>query len=182
EVQVQDPAEAPEDEAPASDADAKGTRTKPTAPGRKGKDGKVGSSPANWAAGSQPTGAEAGSRTAKRPAPKADEPATEPVTTVTQNPEGMGEVLDTSTPKGAAKAGLGWITLFTVPRAAVFDGATSLGTTPLQKFPLPVGTYRLRVVDPTDAESASRLLSAPIRPGEVTKLQIRLADLPLYKE
>jgi serine/threonine-protein kinase len=64
----------------------------------------------------------------------------------------------------------------------VFDGATQLGTTPLAKFPLPVGVYSLRVVDPTDAEAASRLLSAPIRPGEVTKLQIRLADLPLYKE
>nr|WP_240359502.1 serine/threonine-protein kinase [Pyxidicoccus trucidator] len=157
---------------------ASGTRA---TPGRKGKDG---TSPANWAAASkkEPSGTDT-SKTAKRkgtPAEQAKVP--EPVTTVTQDPDGMGEVLDTSTAKGAAKAGLGWITLYTVPRAAVFDGATHLGTTPLQKFPLPVGTYRLRVVDPTDAEAASRLLSAPIKPGEVTKIQIRLADLPLYNE
>ncbi|MFP2911709.1 serine/threonine protein kinase, partial [Pyxidicoccus sp. 3LFB2] len=162
-----------------------GTRAAGTGtPGRKGKDG---SSPANWAAASkkdpkEPAGTDTG-RTGKRTRPPAEEAkAPEPVTTVTQNPDDMGEVLDTSTAKGAAKAGLGWITLYTVPRAAVFDGATHLGTTPLLKFPLPVGTYRLRVVDPTDAEAASRLLSAPIKPGEVTKIQIRLADLPLYNE
>ncbi|WP_095958629.1 serine/threonine protein kinase [Corallococcus macrosporus] len=109
-------------------------------------------------------------------------PAAEPVTTVSQDPDALAEVLDTSTAKGAAKAGLGWMTLYTVPRAAVFDGATELGTTPLKKFPLPVGVYRLRVVDPTGVESVSRLLSAPIKPGEETKIQIRLADLPPYKE
>ncbi|MBU8899419.1 serine/threonine protein kinase [Corallococcus sp. H22C18031201] len=114
-------------------------------------------------------------------APRA--PAAEPVTTVTQSPDGMAQVLDTRTAKGAAKAGLGWLTLSTLPlHAAVFDGSTQLGTTPLQKFPLPVGTYRLRVVDPTSSDGASKLLSAPIRPGEVTKLQIRLADLPSYAD
>ncbi|MBZ4416616.1 serine/threonine-protein kinase [Myxococcus sp. RHSTA-1-4] len=158
---------------------ATGTSTTRPASGTSTRKGKDGSSPANWASGTD-TGT---GRTVKRARtqPEATPPA-EPVTTVTQNPEDLGEVLDTSTPKGAAKAGLGWITLYTVPRAAVFDGATSLGTTPLQKFPLPVGTYRLRVVDPTDAEAPSRLLSAPVKPGEVTKIQIRLADLPLYKD
>ncbi|MBN8467236.1 protein kinase [Corallococcus exiguus] len=117
-----------------------------------------------------------------RPAkPEPSERPPEPVTTVTQveNPE----VLDTTTAKGAAKAGLGWLTLYTVPKnAAVFDGATQLGTSPLIKFPLPIGTYRLRVVDPQDPGGTSKLLSAPIRPGEVTKLQIRLADLPAYSD
>ena len=145
----------------------------PRTPARKAKDGATASRDSS----SADTG-----KVAKRPRASSGAPAPEPVTTVTQNPEDLGEVLDTSTPKGAAKAGLGWITLYTVPRAAVFDGATHLGTTPLQKLPLPVGTYRLRVVDPTDAEAASRLLSAPVKPGEVTKIQIRLADLPLYKE
>lgn len=160
-------------------------------PGRKAKDGA--SSPARSAAASkaeaEPASAKAvppaqASPPPREPAPRvaAAHPAAEPVTTVTQDPEGMAEVLDTSTAKGAAKAGLGWMTLYTVPRAAVFDGATELGTTPLKKFPLPVGVYRLRVVDPTGVESVSRLLSAPIKPGEETKIQIRLADLPPYKE
>ncbi|RKH00090.1 serine/threonine protein kinase [Corallococcus carmarthensis] len=126
----------------------------------------------------KPTVAKVDPRPAK-PEPSVRPP--EPVTTVTQaeNPE----VLDTTTAKGAAKAGLGWLTLYTVPKnAAVFDGATQLGTSPLTKFPLPVGTYRLRVVDPQDPGGTSKLLSAPIRPGEVTKLQIRLADLPAYSD
>ncbi|MCP3104293.1 protein kinase [Myxococcus sp. K15C18031901] len=120
-------------------------------------------------------------RKGKNAGPK-EKPEDEPVTTVTQDPDALAEVMDTSTPKGAAKAGLGWISLSTVPRAAVFDGSTQLGTTPLQKFPLPVGTYRLRVVDPTSPDAPSRLLAAPVKPGEVTKLQVRLSDLPLYKE
>ncbi|QSQ27250.1 protein kinase [Pyxidicoccus parkwayensis] len=160
----------PSDLAPAEPQKAApGTKT----PARKTKDG---------ATASRDTSAGETGRGVKRTRAQTGEAAPEPVTTVTQDPDDVGEVLDTSTPKGAAKAGLGWITLHTVPRAAVFDGATQLGTTPLQKIPLPVGTYRLRVVDPTDAEAASRLLSAPVKPGEVTKIQIRLADLPLYKE
>ncbi|MCE9672458.1 protein kinase [Myxococcus stipitatus] len=129
--------------------------------------------------GSEPT--KPPTRKAKAAEPKAT-PEQEPVTTVTQDPDALAEVMDTTTTKGAAKAGLGWITLYTVPRAAVFDGSTQLGTTPLQKFPLPVGTYRLRVVDPTSPDAPSKLLAAPVKPGVVTKLQIRLSDLPPYKE
>ncbi|WP_240357125.1 protein kinase domain-containing protein [Myxococcus eversor] len=141
---------------------------------RKGKD-----------AATSPTTGKGGAEASSKPTPKRGDSKAkdvpEPVTTVTQE-EDVAEVMDTSTPKGAAKAGMGWITLYTVPRAAVFDGATQLGTSPLQKFPLPVGTYSLRLVDPTNADGVSRRLSAPVRPGEVTKLQIRLEDLPLYKE
>ncbi|MCY1042830.1 protein kinase [Corallococcus sp. bb12-1] len=119
---------------------------------------------------------------APKPAPEPSQRAPEPVTTVTQTPE-VAEVLDTSTAKGAKKAGLGWLTLYTVPKnAAVFDGSTQLGTSPLIKLATPVGTYRLRVVDPQDPGGTSKLLSVPIRPGEVTRLQIRLADLPPYTE
>ncbi|WP_223633835.1 serine/threonine-protein kinase [Corallococcus sp. EGB] len=145
------------------------------APGSKGshKARPAGASAAP-AVAEKPAVAKAETRPAKPEAP-------EPITTVTQ--EANPEVLDTSTSKGAAKAGLGWLTLYTVPKnAAVFDGATQLGTSPLSKFPLPVGTYRLRVVDPQDPGGTSKLLSAPIRPGEVTKLQIRLADLPAYAD
>ncbi|WP_044280843.1 serine/threonine-protein kinase [Myxococcus stipitatus] len=124
------------------------------------------------------TGSPRGGR-AKETKPKSDK---EPVTTVTQDPNALAEVVDTSSAQGAAKAGMGWITLKTVPQAAVFDGSTQLGTTPLNKFPLPVGTYSLRLVDPTNAEAVSRLLSVPINPGKTTPITIRLADLPLYKE
>ncbi|MFY2563072.1 serine/threonine protein kinase, partial [Corallococcus terminator] len=150
-----------------------GVRTASVTSPRKGKD-----------AATSPTGkgvAEAASKPTPRRVEGKAKDVPEPVTTVTQEEDGA-KVIDTSTAKGAAAAGMGWITLYTVPRAAVFDGATQLGTSPLQKFPLPVGTYTLRLVDPTDVDAVSRRLSAPIRPGEVTKLQIRLADLPLYKE
>ncbi|RKH39939.1 serine/threonine protein kinase, partial [Corallococcus llansteffanensis] len=124
-------------------------------------------------------------KTAPTPTTPPQEPskrAPEPVTTVTQTPD-VAEVLDTSTAKGAAKAGLGWLTLYTVPKnAAVFDGSTQLGTSPLIRVAIPVGTYRLRVVDPQDPGGTSKLLSVPVRPGELTKLQIRLADLPPYTE
>jgi serine/threonine-protein kinase len=93
--------------------------------------------------------------------------------------EGETQLLDTSTPQRAAKAGLGWLTLYTVPPAAVFDGDAQLGTTPLKKVVLPVGTYRLRVVDP---DGVDRLLSAPIKPGKVTQLTIQLSDLPALEE
>ncbi|GHG91973.1 hypothetical protein GCM10012319_53400 [Comamonas sp. KCTC 72670] len=194
---VAEPA-APAEDAPSEDAPEAHARAPEAAkPTRKGKEA---GSPARWAAAPKPESkleakvpavpaaavaaepARAPVPATPAPAPVAARPVDEPVTTVTQEPEGMAEVLDTSTAKGAAKAGLGWITLYTVPRAAVFDGSTQLGTTPLKKFPLPVGVYRLRVVDPTNAEAESRLLSAPIKPGEETKFQIRLADLPLYKD
>ncbi len=180
----------PAPEAPAEPPDAKAKAPSNAAPARKGKEV---ASPTRTASASraEPEGSSAkapagaagnGAAKASAPVAAAARASAEPVTTATQDVEGLAEVLDTSTAKGAAKAGLGWITLYTVPRAAVFDGATHLGTTPLKKFPLPVGIYRLRVVDPTNAEAESRLLSAPIKPGEETKMQIRLADLPLYKE
>ena len=71
-----------------------------------------------------------------------------------QNPDGRRRWWTPAAPKGAAKAGIGLLTLVTVPPAAVFDGATSLGTTPLQKLPLQVGTYRLRVVGSEGDEQA----------------------------
>jgi len=173
-AQAATPSPPPETETPPEKGSttAKGVRTASATATRKSRDGEQ-------ATASKQEGAAGTAKTAKS-ARVQEEAVPEPVTTVTQ--EDMAEVLDTSTPKGAAKAGLGWLTLRTVPRAAVFDGATQLGTTPLEKMPLPVGTYTLRVLDPTDEEATSRRLSAPIRPGEVTKLQIRLADLPLYKE
>ncbi|QSQ18189.1 serine/threonine-protein kinase [Myxococcus landrumensis] len=149
--------------------------TKP-ASGTRGKDKETTGAKGTTDSGK---GSTRGVRGKEPPKPKTDK---EPVTTVTQDPNALAEVLDTSSAQGAAKAGMGWISLSTVPPAAVFDGSTQLGTTPLKKFPLPVGTYSLRLVDPTNAEAVDRRLSAPINPGKVTTIQIRLADLPLYKE
>ncbi|RKH48510.1 serine/threonine protein kinase [Corallococcus sp. AB050B] len=174
-----EPEKAPEPEPPTPEpvVEATPVDTKKAPAGKGGRKPKPGTVTA--ASTDAPAVAKAEPRPAKKPEPS--ERAPEPVTTVTQ--EENPEVLDTSTTHGAAKAGLGWLTLYTVPRnAAVFDGATQLGTSPLTKFPLPVGTYRLRVVDPQDPGGTSKLLSAPIRPGEVTKLQIRLADLPAYAD
>ncbi|HEX4622530.1 MAG TPA: serine/threonine-protein kinase, partial [Myxococcaceae bacterium] len=97
-------------------------------------------------------------------------------TPLTQRAEGEAEVLDTRTAGGAAKDGLGWLSLFTVPPAQVFDGANNLGVSPLVKVPLPAGTYRLRLVDP---EGQNRMLSAKIKPGEVSTMKISVGDLPL---
>jgi serine/threonine-protein kinase len=158
---VQEPSE-PEPETvaaaelpPKSRADTRRTRTQATAASKTGQEPK------------QATGAKSKPGAEAKPAAAVPETLGDP------------EVIDTSTARGAAKAELGWLTLYTVPRSAVFEGDNQLGTTPLRKVPLPVATYRLRVVDP---DGASRLLSAPIKPGEHTEMTIRVGDLPLWEE
>lgn len=93
------------------------------------------------------------------------------------NPDEV-QVLDTRNSRTAKEDGVGWLTLYTVPPAAVFDGDTQLGTTPLTKVPFPVGVYKLKVMDPDGTE---RVLSAPIKAGEVTSMKLRVADLPAAK-
>jgi serine/threonine-protein kinase len=105
--------------------------------------------------------------------------AAEPNTTVQVNPDGEPEVLDTKDPRKMRKARIGLLTLYTIPRAAVFDGQTSLGTTPLLKVPLPAGTYRLRVVDP---EGNSRMFSGVVEVAKDNKYTIKVSDLPAYGE
>jgi len=105
----------------------------------------------------------------------ATKPAAEPEPEVETEPE----IIDTSTVKGAKKAKIGWLTLYTTPRAAVFDGDTQLGTTPLRKVALPQATYRLVVVD---SEGTNHWLSVPIKPGEVTEMTVRVSDLPVVED
>ncbi|HEX8705280.1 MAG TPA: protein kinase, partial [Myxococcaceae bacterium] len=105
--------------------------------------------------------------------------AAQPQTTLEVDPSGEAVVLDTSSPKAMKKAGIGLLTLATVPPAAVFDGQTSLGTTPLTKVPLQAGTYKLRIVDP---DGVSRLFSAPVGLAKESKYRIKVSDLPLYPE
>jgi serine/threonine-protein kinase len=125
------------------------------------------------------TAAEGEQTASKDPRDLEGQLAEEPNTTVEQNPDGEAVVLDTKDPRKMRKAGIGLLTLYTVPRAAVFDGQTSLGTTPLMKVPLPAGTYRLRVVDP---EGNSRLFSAPVELAKDNKYTIKVSDLPPYGE
>ncbi|MDC0708331.1 serine/threonine protein kinase [Stigmatella sp. ncwal1] len=105
--------------------------------------------------------------------------AVQPETTLDETPAGEAQVVDTTSKKGMRKAGIGLLSLSTVPPAAVFDGNTSLGTTPLRKVPLQVGTYRLRIVD---SEGQSRLFSAPVELAKERKYTIRVSDLPLYPD
>jgi serine/threonine protein kinase, bacterial len=105
--------------------------------------------------------------------------AVQPETTRDETSEGDVQVVDTTSKQGMRKAGIGLLTLSTVPPAAVFDGNTSLGTTPLRKVPLQAGTYRLRIVDP---EGQSRLFSAPVELAKERKYAIRVSDLPLYPD
>ncbi|MBX5484733.1 MAG: hypothetical protein IRZ16_23160 [Myxococcaceae bacterium] len=112
-----------------------------------------------------------------KPAAQPQPPATPATTATTASDEPIEvEVLDTHNARAAERDGVGWLTLYTVPPAFVYDGDTRLGTTPLIKVPLPKGVYRLRVMDP---DSKYRMLSVPIRAGEEQKLKIRVSDLPL---
>ena len=84
--------------------------------------------------------------------------------------------IDTRSAKRAAKSGVGFLSLYTVPSVWVYDGATSLGATPLLKVPLPAGIYKLRL---KDSDGTYRTLSANIDPGKVSEMKIRVADLPV---
>jgi serine/threonine-protein kinase len=119
---------------------------------------------------------QAESKPAPEPKPVA---ATKPAAEPTPEAEAEPEILDTSTVKGAKKAKIGWLTLYTTPRAAVFDGESQLGTTPLRKVALPEATYRLIVVD---SEGTNHWLSVPIKPGQVTEMTVRVSDLPVVED
>jgi serine/threonine-protein kinase len=78
----------------------------------------------------------------------------------------------------ARAAGVGYLTVRTInpSSAAVFDGDTSLGSTPLVKMPLDVGAHQLRVVD---GESKLRLLSVSIEAGKTLEIKaVDVATLP----
>ncbi|WP_224248679.1 serine/threonine-protein kinase [Hyalangium gracile] len=105
--------------------------------------------------------------------------AQEPNTTLEVDPDGEAVVVDTKDPRKMKKAGIGLLTLYTVPRAAVFDGNTLLGTTPLMKVPLQAGTYRLRILD---SDGNSRLFSAPVVVAKDNKYTITVSDLPMYTQ
>ncbi len=148
--------------------------TRATAPGQGSTSAP--STPAAAAPGSTQPAPVAPAPAPRIPTAKVDEDGPElPVTTVTQDTTDL-LVVDTRSEQAAAKAGLGFLTLTTVPSAWVFDGATALGASPLQRVPLPKGVYRLRL---RDADGKYRTLSAKIEAGKESTMTILLADLPL---
>jgi len=155
---------------PSEKLSATTTRPSPSKPGTS----RPKSEPSRPGAGTpSPTGAPS------KPQNLEEQVAASPQTTLEVDPSGEAEVVDTSSPKALRKAGMGLLTLATVPPAAVFEGQTSLGTTPLRKVPLLAGTYRLRIVD---SDGVSRLFSAPVELAKERKYTIRVSDLPLYPE
>jgi serine/threonine-protein kinase len=81
-----------------------------------------------------------------------------------------GEVEIVRDTRSAKNADVGYLTLFTInpSHAAVFEGGTSLGTTPLSKVPLDEGHHTLRVVDD---ESHNRTFEVQVKAGQVTELK-----------
>jgi serine/threonine-protein kinase len=83
--------------------------------------------------------------------------------------------------KSAKSAQVGYLTLFTVnpSKAAVFEGNTALGNTPLSKVPLDDGAHALRVVD---ADSQNRSFSVTIKAGQTTEFKgVDVSTMSLMK-
>ncbi len=93
-----------------------------------------------------------------------------------KNADGVEIVKDS---RSAREASMGYVTLRTVnpSSAAVFQGGSSLGSTPLVKVPLDVGTHKLRVID---GDSKSRLLSVTVEAGKTLELKgVDVGSLPM---
>ena len=82
--------------------------------------------------------------------------------------------------KSAALHDVGYLSLRTVnpSNAAVFDGDSALGSTPLNKVPLDVGIHRLRIID---GDSKARMLSVSIEVGKPAVMNaVDVQSLPLH--
>ncbi len=83
--------------------------------------------------------------------------------------------------KSAEAHDVGYLSLRTInpSSTAVWDGETSLGSTPLAKVPMDEGVHRLRVVD---GESKNRLLSVSVKGGQTLELKaVDVSTLPLMQ-
>ncbi len=81
--------------------------------------------------------------------------------------------------KSATALDVGYLSLRTVnpSEAAVFDGNTHLGSTPLAKVPLDEGVHKLRIVD---GDSKNRSLSVTIEGGKTMEVRaVDVQSLPL---
>lgn len=82
----------------------------------------------------------------------------------------------TSSPRVSTKAKQGLLTLVTFPEAEVRYGKRVIGTTPLWKQPLPVGTQSLTLIGP---DGARRKFSVRIKEDEPQAFRIDLEALPI---
>jgi serine/threonine-protein kinase len=92
---------------------------------------------------------------------------------------GNGDVQIVRDSKSAKALDVGYLSLRTLnpSSAAVFDGNTSLGSTPLAKVPLDEGVHRLRIVD---GDSKNRMLSVTIEGGKTMEIKaVDVQSLPL---
>ena len=91
------------------------------------------------------------------------------------DPNGVQVVRDA---KGAKANAVGYLSLRTVnpSSAAVFMGASSLGSTPLIKMPIEAGVHQLRVVD---GDSKNRSLSVTITAGKTEEMNVNVGSLPV---
>ncbi len=90
-----------------------------------------------------------------------------------QAPLGVTEAAPAAKKAPARK--LGSLTLLTTPTATVKFKGRSLGSTPLSRVPLEVGTHVLELIGP---DGTVKVLSVPILVGKVTALRLKLAELP----
>ncbi len=83
--------------------------------------------------------------------------------------------------KSAEAHDVGYLSVRTInpSSTAVFDGDTSLGSTPLVKVPLDEGVHALRVVD---GDSKNRVLSVAIKGGQTLEMKaVDVSSLPMGK-
>ncbi len=81
--------------------------------------------------------------------------------------------------QSARNLDVGYLSLRTLnpASAAVFDGATALGSTPFTKVPIDEGVHKLRIVD---GDSKNRMLSVTIEGGKTTEMRaVDVQSLPL---
>jgi serine/threonine-protein kinase len=77
-------------------------------------------------------------------------------------------------PKPKPKAKPGRLTIRTIPYSEVYLDGRKLGTTPVANIELAAGSHRLRFVN--RAENIATTRRVRIRPGQVTRLSIKLRD------
>lgn len=85
------------------------------------------------------------------------------------------EIAEAAVARKSPARKLGSLTLLTTPTATVKLKGRSLGSTPLSRVPLEVGTHVLELIGP---DGTVKVLSVPIQVGKVTAFRLKLDELP----
>ncbi len=82
--------------------------------------------------------------------------------------------------KSAKNADVGYLTLRTInpSKAAVFEGSTSLGSTPLVKVPLDEGKHELRIVD---SDSNNRTFTVTVTAAKESTYNVDVSSMAMMK-